>query len=113
MNEIHPLALFRYSVLGSLISRAELPRGELKATIQALAARHYDIPGSRHSHLSEKTIEGWYYAWRRGGIEALGLGRYQVAAFASALALDASTRRRKEISSAMSSIMPSRKKTVA
>jgi putative transposase len=71
MNEIHPVALFRYSVLGPLVSRAELPRGELKATLQELAARHYDIPGSRHSRLSEKTIEGWYYAWRRGGIEAL------------------------------------------
>ncbi len=71
MNEIHPVALFRYSVLGPLISRAQLPRGELKASIQELAARHYEIPGSRNSHLSEKTIEGWYYAWRRGGIEAL------------------------------------------
>jgi len=71
MNEIHHVALFRYSVLGPLISRAQLQRGELKATIQELAARHYDIPGSRNSHVSEKTIEGWYYDWRRGGIEAL------------------------------------------
>ena len=71
MNDIHPVALFRYSVLGPLISRADLPRGELKATLQELAARHYDIPGSRHSRLSEKTIEGWFYDWRRGGIEAL------------------------------------------
>ena len=71
MNDIHRVALFRYSVLGPLVSRAQLQRGELKATIQELAARHYDIPGSRNSHLSEKTIEGWYYDWRRGGIEAL------------------------------------------
>jgi putative transposase len=71
MTDIHPVALFRYSVLGPLVSRAQLPRGELKATLQELAARHYDVPGSRNSHLSEKTIEGWYYAWRRGGIEAL------------------------------------------
>jgi putative transposase len=71
MNDIHPVALFRYSVLGPLVSRAELPRGELKATLRELAARHYDIPGSRNSHLSEKTIEAWFYAWRRGGIEAL------------------------------------------
>ena len=71
MNPIHPVALFRYSVLGPLISRADLPRGELKATIQELAARHYEIPGSRNSRLSEKTIEAWYYAWRRGDIEAL------------------------------------------
>ncbi len=47
MNDIHPMALFRYSVLGPLISRADLPRGELKATLRELAACHYDIPGSR------------------------------------------------------------------
>ncbi|RLE21981.1 MAG: integrase [Actinobacteria bacterium] len=71
MNDIHPMALFRYSVLGPLVSRAELQRGELKATLHELAARHYDIPGSRNSLLSEKTIEAWYYAWRRDGIDAL------------------------------------------
>jgi transposase InsO family protein len=71
MNDIHPMALFRYSVLGPLVSRGELQRGELKATLHELAARHYDIPGSRNSLLSEKTIEAWFYAWRRGGIEAL------------------------------------------
>jgi putative transposase len=71
MNDIHPMALFRYSVLGPLVSRVELHRGELKATLQELAARHYDIPGSRNSRLSEKTIEAWFYAWRRGGLEAL------------------------------------------
>ncbi len=71
MNDIHPVALFRYSVLGPLISRADLPRGELKATLRELAERHYDIPGSRNTVLSEKTIESWFYAWRRGGIEAL------------------------------------------
>jgi putative transposase len=71
MNDIHPVALFRYSVLGPLVSRAELQRGELKATLRELAERHYDIPGSHKSRLSEKTIEAWYYAWSRGGIEAL------------------------------------------
>ena len=60
MNDIHPMALFRYSVLGPLVSRGELPRGELKATLRELAARHYDIPGSRNSLLSEKTIEAWF-----------------------------------------------------
>ena len=71
MNDINPVALFRYSVLGPLVSRAELQRGELKATLRELAERHYDIPGSRNSRLSEKAIEAWYYAWRRGGIDAL------------------------------------------
>jgi hypothetical protein len=62
------VALFRYSVLGPLVSRGELLRGELKATLQELAARHYDIPGSGNSRLSEKTIEAWrcrsLYFWR-------------------------------------------------
>ena len=71
MKEIHSTALFRYSVLGPLVSRGSLQRGELKATLQTLAARDYDIPGSANTRLGEKTIEGWYYAWRRGGIEAL------------------------------------------
>ncbi len=71
MGEIHQVALFRYSVLGALVSRGRLARGELKATIRELAAREYDIPGSRNSRLSEKTIEAWYYKWRRGGIDAL------------------------------------------
>ncbi len=71
MKVIHPVALFRSTVLGPLISRDQLARGELKKTIKQLASYHYDIPGSRNSHLSEKTIEAWYYAWRRGGIEAL------------------------------------------
>jgi len=71
MKTIHPVALFRYSVLGPLVSRADLQRGELKATLHELATRHYDIPGSRNSRLSEKTIEAWYYAWRRGDIDAL------------------------------------------
>ena len=71
MHEIHAVALFRYSVLGALVSRGRLERGELKATIRGLAARDYAIPGSRNSRISEKTIEAWYYAWRRGGIDAL------------------------------------------
>jgi putative transposase len=71
MHDIHSVALFRYSVLGPLVSRAHLPRGELKATLRELAERHYDIPGSHNTRLSEKTIAAWYYAWQRGGIEAL------------------------------------------
>lgn len=71
MKEIHPVALFRYSVLGPLVSRGHLERGELKAIIRELAARPYDIPGSNKSHLAEKTIEAWYYAWRRDDLAGL------------------------------------------
>ena len=62
MKDLHPMALFRLSVLGPLVSRERLDRGELKRLIRELAAREYDIPGSRHSRLSEKTIEAWYSA---------------------------------------------------
>ena len=71
MKPIHPVALFRMTVLGELISRQDLPRGELKAIITELAQKHYDIPNSRHTLLSAKTIESWYYTWKQGDVEAL------------------------------------------
>jgi len=39
MKEIHPLALFRLSVLGALVSRERLHRGELQMSIRELAER--------------------------------------------------------------------------
>lgn len=71
MKPVHPVALFRLSVLGPLVSRQNLSHGELKAIVKELALNHYDIPGSRHTLLSEKTLEAWYYAWKKHGIEAL------------------------------------------
>lgn len=71
MNEIDPKALFRLSVLGPLISRERLERGELQQIIRELAGREYAIPGTRRRHLGEKTIQGWYYTWRRQGIAGL------------------------------------------
>ena len=68
---LHPLALFRLSVLGPLASRGELKRGEVKATILELSSKNYNIPGSRNTNLSVPTITRWYYNWLRGGIEAL------------------------------------------
>jgi transposase InsO family protein len=71
MNKIDPKALFRLSVLGPLVSRERLARGELQSTVRELAAREYAIPGSPRRYLSEKTIEAWYYTWRREGIDGL------------------------------------------
>ena len=71
MKDIDPKALFRLSVLGPLVSRETLARGELQQLIRELAVREYAIPGSRRRHLGEKTIQAWYYAWRRGGLDAL------------------------------------------
>ena len=68
---LHPLALFRLSVLGLLASRDKLEHGEVKKIIRELATKTYNIPNSRRVHLSEQTIARWYYDWRRGGIDAL------------------------------------------
>lgn len=68
---LHPLALFRLSVLGPLASRGEIKRGEVKSIIRDLASKTYDIPDSSRVHLSEETILRWYYCWKRGGIAAL------------------------------------------
>jgi len=71
MNKIDPKALFRLSVLGPLVSRERLERGELQSIVRELAAREYAIPGSQRRYLGQKTIEAWYYAWRHEGINGL------------------------------------------
>ncbi len=71
MNEIDPQALFRFSVLGPLISRQRLERGELQRILRELAARDYAIPGTDRRSLGEKTIEGWYYRYRARGLDGL------------------------------------------
>ncbi len=71
MNPIDPKALFRLSVLGPLISRERLERGELQQLLRELASREYAIPGSRRRYLSEKTIQAWYYAWRLHQLDGL------------------------------------------
>jgi len=71
MKDIDPKALFRLSVLGPLVSREQLAHGELQQLIRELSAREYTIPGTQRRHLGEKTIQAWYYAWRRNGLDAL------------------------------------------
>ena len=71
MNEIDPMALFRLSVLGPLISRPKLDRGEQQALLRELAAKEYDIPGSRRRHIAEKTLQEWLLKYRRQGLEGL------------------------------------------
>src|SRR5580692_7819781 len=68
---LHPLALFRLSVLGPLASRDQFKRGEIKKIIHELAANTYNVPGSRRVYLSEQTILRWYYDWKKQGIEGL------------------------------------------
>ena len=71
MKAVHPTALFRLSVLGPLACRETFNRGELAKTIRQLSEKPLTIPDSKKVFVSEKTIENWYYRWRKGGIEAL------------------------------------------
>lgn len=71
MRQVDPLALFRLSVLGPLVSRERLERGELQQLIGELSQREYAIPRSKRRHLGAKTIQAWYYAWRSRGIDGL------------------------------------------
>jgi len=71
MKEIHPVALFRLSVLGPLISRDRLEVGELQRVLIELSQKDYAIPGTDRCRVGVKTLEAWYYRWRREGIEGL------------------------------------------
>ena len=68
---VHPVALFRLSVLGSLASRGSLAHGELKKIVRELARQTYKIPNSNRVHIAEVTIQRWYHAWRKDGIDGL------------------------------------------
>ena len=64
------IALFRFGVLGALVS-ARLEHGD-RAGLFALAAKHdWVTPDGRVVRISARTIETWYYAHRRGGLTAL------------------------------------------
>jgi len=70
MNSNDPITLFRFSIIGSLITQ-ELQQGELKRELDKLAQRTWFIPNSRRTRLSAKTIEGWYYRYQKQGLEGL------------------------------------------
>jgi putative transposase len=71
MKKAERIALFRLSVLGPLVSRQQIERGELKKMIRDIASRDYDIPYTYKNRIAEKTIEGWYYAYCRENLDGL------------------------------------------
>lgn len=64
------LALWRYSILGPLVS-ARLEHGDLKEHFERAAAREWEYPDGRPVRLSARTIEDWYYRWRKDGLDGL------------------------------------------
>lgn len=69
------VALFRSEVVGAL-TRRDLDRGELAAELASLAKKTFRPPGATVTRrFSVPTLQRWYYAYRRGGLEALRPGR--------------------------------------
>ncbi|MCH7483298.1 MAG: DDE-type integrase/transposase/recombinase [Chloroflexi bacterium] len=64
------VALWRVAVLGPLIS-ARLEHGDRRELCRQAAARTHQRPDGRWVRLSARTIEAWYYAYRKGGLDAL------------------------------------------
>lgn len=64
------IALWRVGVLGPLVS-ARLSHGDRQDYFESAAARTHVHPDGRGIRVAAGTIEAWYYAYRRGGFEAL------------------------------------------
>lgn len=64
------IALWRLGVLGPLTS-ARLEHGDRRRYCAEAAARLHERPDGTRVHLSARTIETWYDAYRRGGFHAL------------------------------------------
>jgi putative transposase len=65
------VAIFRAQVVGALV-RAALSRGELSAELHELSKRRLRPPASKTTRsYSVPTLQRWYYAYKRGGLDAL------------------------------------------
>jgi putative transposase len=64
------VAVFRHGVLGAL-TQARLEKGQLRAALQALSQQRFLPPGAGPRGFSVPTLERWYYAYKRRGLEGL------------------------------------------
>lgn len=64
------VALFRYGVIGELVSR-ELGPGEKEANLRRLVQQEWRIPGSTRTRLGMSTIRDWVNLYRVMGFEGL------------------------------------------
>jgi hypothetical protein len=70
-DERRKIALWRYSILGPLVS-ARLEYGDRREHFLHAAQRLYDHPlGEKEVRVSPRTIEDWYYAYLARGVEGL------------------------------------------
>jgi len=62
--------LYKYMIISPLISEI-IPRGELKKRIREVADKFYEHPERGWEKFAPKTIEEWFYKWRKHGLSAL------------------------------------------
>lgn len=66
------IAAARYALIAPIVSRqTPLAPGELKRWLCETADRRYELPGSRKQTVSERTLERYLEAYRKGGWDAL------------------------------------------
>lgn len=63
-------ALWRYAVIGPLIS-ARLEHGDVQRLCKEAAEKTYELGDGRRRTLTARTIESWYYLYRKGKLDAL------------------------------------------
>ena len=65
------VAVFRHGLIGAL-TQAEMSRGQLRAALAGLTAQRFRPPKSKTTRtFSAATLERWYYAFRKRGLEGL------------------------------------------
>ena len=69
-HKSNEIALFRYSVIGSLIN-GEVLHGGLKKKMKELSRLTWHIPHTRRRYIGRGTIEEWYYLYKRFGFDSL------------------------------------------
>jgi transposase InsO family protein len=65
------IANFRYRLISPIVCKESLYFGETSALIREAASKIYQIPGSRNTRVSVRTIERYLKQYREGGFEAL------------------------------------------
>jgi hypothetical protein len=70
------VALFRFAVLGDVLQR-ELKYGELKQVLKMLSQKEWIDPNGQARRLSWKTLEEWYYQYKKLGFDGPAKGKIE------------------------------------
>lgn len=70
-KKVEEIANFRYRLISPIVCKESLYFGETAELIREAAGKIYQIPGSRNTKVSVRTIERYLKQYREGGFEAL------------------------------------------